>query len=152
MENKTDVTAPEHTQNLLITRQFNLPVELLFKAFVDATIFEQWMTTKVMHYEAKTHGAYAFETAHNGVVMFRAHGTFHEVIPNETIIRTFEMQDTGFPVQLEFLHFEAIDTQSSKLTMHILFKSAEARAQLLALPFAQGLQMAHDRLQHFLNI
>jgi uncharacterized protein YndB with AHSA1/START domain len=84
--------------------------------------------------------------------MFRAHGTFHEVIPNETIIRTFEMQDTGFPVQLEFLHFEAIDTQSSKLTMHILFKSAEARAQLLALPFAQGLQMAHDRLQHFLNI
>lgn len=151
MENKTIVTAPEHTQNLLITRQFNLPVELVFKAFVDAQIFEQWMTTKVTHFEARSQGAYAFETAHNGVVMFRAHGTFHEVIPNETIVRTFEMRDTGFPVQLEFLHFEAIDADSSKLTMHIIFKSAEARAQLLAMPFAQGLQMAHDRLEQYVN-
>ena len=84
-------------------------------------------------------------------MVFRANGTFHEFVPQKRITRTFEMQDTPFPVQLEFLEFEELTNQTSKLTMQIVFRSVEFRNRLLQMPFAHGLNMAHDRLQEKVN-
>ncbi|SKB84348.1 Uncharacterized conserved protein YndB, AHSA1/START domain [Sphingobacterium nematocida] len=151
MEHKTKVTAEDGKQDILITREFDLPLELLFKAYEEPELFEQWMGTKVLKMENKKHGSYAFETSHDGNVVFSANGTIQEFIPNQKITRTFEMENTGFPVQLEFLEFESLTDERSKLTMHIVFKSPAFRNQLMQMPFAQGLNMAHDRLQTILD-
>lgn len=151
MEQKTLVTAEENRQEIIVTRQFDLPVALLFRAYEEPALFEQWMGTKVLKMENKKHGAYVFETSHNGTVAFRANGTIHEFIPNERITRTFEMENTPFPVQLEYLQFEKLTNDTSKLTMHIVFKSVAFRNQLLQMPFVQGLNMAHNRLQAVLT-
>lgn len=147
MGQKTKVHAKEHTQELFITREFDLPLELLFKAYTDPELVEQWMGTKVLKMENKKHGSYSFETSHNGNVVFRANGTIHEFISNEKITRTFEMENTQFPVQLEYLEFQKLTEITSKFTMQIVFKSIEFRNQLLQMPFAQGITMAHNRLQ-----
>ncbi|WP_400260850.1 SRPBCC domain-containing protein [Sphingobacterium sp. SG20118] len=147
MERKTKVAAEDSKQEIIITREFDLPVTLLFKAYEEPELFEQWMGTKVLKMENKKHGSYAFETSHNGQVVFRANGTMHEFVPNQKITRTFEMEDSPFPVQLEYLTFEALTAETSKLTMHIIFKSVAFRNQLLQMPFAQGLNMAHNRIQ-----
>lgn len=151
MELKTKIQAEENTQELTITREFHLPLELLFKAYEDAALFEQWMGTKVLKMENKQHGSYAFETSHNGNIVFKANGTIHEFVPNQKITRTFEMENTPFPVQLEFLEFEKLTEETSKLTIKTIFKSVEFRNQLLKMPFAQGLNMAHDKLQELGN-
>ena len=52
-----------------------------------------------------------------------------------------------FGVQLEFLEFEELTEDTSKLTMHIVYRSVALRDQMLQLPFAQGINMAHNRLQ-----
>jgi uncharacterized protein YndB with AHSA1/START domain len=147
MERKTIVNAEEGKQEIIITREFDLPLALLFKAYEEPAIVEQWMGTKVVKLENKKHGSYQFETSHNGNVVFRANGTIHEFVLNQKITRTFEMENTPFPVQLEFLEFEKITEDTSKLTMHMVFKSVEYRDQLLTMPFAQGINMAHNRLQ-----
>ena len=59
------------------------------------------------------------------------------------------MENTPFPVQLEFLEFEKLTETTSKLTMHIVFKSIASRNQLLQMPFAMGINLAHNRLQAF---
>ncbi|MBZ5856942.1 SRPBCC family protein [Flavihumibacter profundi] len=151
MEQKTKVNAEEGKQELVITREFDLPLEQLFKAFEEPGLFEQWMGTKVLKMENKKHGSYAFETVHNGNVVFKANGTIHEFVKNEKIIRTFEMENTDFPVQLEYLEFEKLTDNISKLTMHIVFKSVEFRNKLLKMPFSQGINMAHNRLQEIAN-
>ena len=151
MERKTKVQAEDGKQEIIITREFDLPVALLFKAYEDPALFEQWMGTKVLKMENKKHGSYAFETSYNGEVVFRANGTIHDFIPNQKITRTFEMENTLFPIQLEYLEFEELGEQRSKLTMHMVFKSTEFRNQLLQMPFAQGLNMAHNRLQEIMN-
>lgn len=151
MEQQTKINAEDGKQEIVITREFNLPLELLFKAFEDPELFEQWMGTKVLKMENKKHGSYAFETSYNGNVVFRANGTIHEFVPNQKITRTFEMENTPFPVQLEYLEFEKLTDDTSKLTMHIVFKSVEFRNQLLQMPFAQGINMAHDKLQEIVN-
>ena len=87
------------------------------------------MGTKVLKLENKKHGSYQFETFDQGKCMFQANGTIHEFVPNQKIIRTFEMENTPIGVQLEFLEFEKLTENTSKLTMQIVYKSAEHREQ-----------------------
>ena len=61
MEQKTKINAEDGKQELVITREFDLPVELLFKAYVEPEIVEQWMTSKVVKLESKKHGSYQLE-------------------------------------------------------------------------------------------
>jgi uncharacterized protein YndB with AHSA1/START domain len=133
---------------LTITREFDLPLELLFKAYTEPEIVAQWMGTKVVKLENKKHGSYRFETSDakgNGV--FSANGVMHEFNPNQKITRTFEMENTPFPVQLEFLEFEQLTDDTSQLTIHIIYKSVEYRDKILQMPFAYGINMAHNKLQ-----
>lgn len=151
MGQKTKINAEEGKQDLIITREFDLPVELLFKAYSETELVEQWMGTKVIKLENKNHGSYQFETAYNGNVVFEANGTIHAFIPNQKIIRTFEMENAPIGVQLEFLEFEKQTDDTSKLTIQIIYKSEKHRAEQLKLPFATGLNMAHDKLQELLT-
>lgn len=152
MEQKTKVSAEDGKQELMITREFDLPLELLFKAYAEPEIVEQWMGTKVLKLENKKHGGYQFETADaQGNVVFQANGVIHEFSPNQKIIRTFEMENAPFGVQLEFLEFEQLTEDTSRLNIHIVYKSAALRDQVLKLPFAQGINMAHNRLQNIVS-
>jgi uncharacterized protein YndB with AHSA1/START domain len=152
MEQKTKIKAEDGKQELVITREFDLPLELLFKAYEDPEIVEQWMGTKVLKLENKKHGGWQIETSDaQGNAVFRANGVIHEFVPNLKITRTFEMENTPFPVQLEFFEFEKLTDDTSKLSMHIVFRSVEHRNQLLRMPFAQGINMAHNRLQEIVN-
>ena len=152
MNQKTKVNAENGKQDLLITRDFDLPVELLFKAYVEPDIIEQWMGTKVLKLDNKKHGSWQFETSDpKGNVVFRANGTIHEFSPNERITRTFEMENTPFGVQLEFLEFEKLTNDTSSLKMHVVYKSAGQRDQVLKLPFTYGINMAHNLLQEVLG-
>ncbi|WP_118193691.1 SRPBCC family protein [Albibacterium indicum] len=151
MEFKTKIHAEENKQELFITREFDLPVEFLFRAYEDAELVGEWMGTKVLKLENRKYGSWRFETSYEGQVVFAAEGVILEFIPNERITRTFEMENSPFPVQLEFLSFERIDEETSKITIQQIFKSVEFRNQLLEMPFAKGLSMAHDRLQQIFN-
>ena len=152
MEQKTKIDAENGKQEMIITREFDLPIELLFKAYVEPEIIAQWMGTKVLKLENKKYGSYQFETADaKGNVAFVATGVIHEFVPDEKITRTFEMENTPFGVQLEFLKFDKLSDDRSKLTMHVVYKSVALRDQILALPFAQGINMAHNRLQNIVN-
>lgn len=148
MEYKTKVNATENTQEILIRREFNLPVDLLYRAYTEAEFLEQWMGTYVLLLEAKQHGAYRFQTTDkDGHVLFQCHGVFHDVMPNQKIIRTFAMEHVPAEPQLEFLEFWPISESSSLLTIQMIYRSVAARDYTMKLPFAMGLNMAHDRLE-----
>jgi len=153
MELKTKVNAAEGKMDLTITREFDLPLELLFRAYTEPEIIEQIMsnpytTAKLLKFEGRNHGSYQQEsTDAQGKVVFRANGAIHEFRPNKKISRTFEMENTPFGIQLEIYEFEALTDSTSKLNMHVIYESVAQRDQVLKLPFAQGLNMAHNRIQ-----
>jgi uncharacterized protein YndB with AHSA1/START domain len=148
MEHKTKISAEDGKQELVITREFDLPLELLFKAHAEPDIVEQWMGTKALRFESKKHGCYRYETRDaKGNVVFQANGVIHEFVPNRKIIRTFEMENAPFGVQLEFLDFEQLTDNASKLNMHVIYESIAQRDQVLKLGMTQGINMAHNRLQ-----
>jgi uncharacterized protein YndB with AHSA1/START domain len=152
MEQKTKINAEDGKQDLVITREFDLPLELLFKAYEEPDLVEQVMGTKVLKLENKKHGSYQFETTDaKGNVVFQANGVIHEFSPNRKITKTFEMVNTPFGVQLEIYEFEKLTDDSSRLHMHVIYESVAQRDQVLKLPFAQGLNMAHNRIQDILS-
>ncbi|MFL5754266.1 MAG: SRPBCC domain-containing protein [Bacteroidia bacterium] len=157
MEQKTKINAEDGKQELMITREFDLPLELLFKAYTEPDLIEEWMsnpysTMKMLKFESRKQGAYHYESKDaQGKVVFRANGVIHELISNQKITRTFEMENTPFGVQLEIYEFIKLTEDTSKLTMHVIYESASQRDQVLKLPFAQGLTMAHNRLQEIAN-
>ena len=128
MEQKTKVNAEDGRQYLVITREFDLPAELVFQAFTEPELIEQWMGTRVLKMENKKHGGWEFETKDgNGNVVFKANGVIHDYIPNEKITRTFQMENAPFDVQLEFLEFEKLTDSTSALKMHVVYRSVALR-------------------------
>ncbi len=151
MELKTKIHAEDGKQELMVTREFDLPVELLFKAYEEPEIVEQWMGTKVLKLDSKKHGSYQFETTDPRGNKHCFNGVIHEFVRDQKITRTFEMENTPFPVQLEYLEFEKLTDDTSKLTMHIVYRSVAYRDQMLQMPFAQGINMAHNRLEEIVH-
>ncbi len=147
MERKTKIEAEEGRQDLRITREFDLPLGLLFKAYVEPNLVEQWMGTKVLKLESRKHGSYQFETTDPKGNKHGFHGVIHEFVPDRKIARTFEMERTPYGVQLEIYEFEQLGEETSKLRMHVIYESVEKRDEVLKLPFAYGINMAHNQLQ-----
>ena len=156
MEQKTKINAEEGKQELVISREFDLPLELLFKAHAEPDIIEQWMsneyaTTKVLKLEGKKHGSWQFETTDAKGNKYGFNGVIHEFSPNWKITRTFEMENTQFGIQLEIYEFEQLSDDTSKLNMHVVYESVAQRDEVLKLPFAQGINWAHNRLQDIVS-
>ena len=151
MERKTKVTVEEGKQELVITREFELPLELLFKAYVEPEIVAQWMGTKVLKLENKKYGGWHFETTDPKGNKYGFNGTIHEFVPDEKITRTFEMESIPYGAQLEFLEFTKLTDDTSKLDMHIVFRSVEHRDHMVKMGMAPGMNMAHNRLQEIVN-
>ena len=108
--------------------------------------------TKVLKLESKKHGSYQIETLDpKGNLAFRANGVIHEFVSNQKITRTFEMENMPFGVQLEIYEFEQLTSEASKLKMHVIYESVAHRNKVLQLPFAQGLNMAHNRIQDIVS-
>lgn len=152
MEHKTKVHAEDNKQEILITREFDLSVDLLFRAYTEAEILAEWMGTKVLKLENHKYGGWEIETSDpKGNVVFKAHGVIHEFEPEKRIVRTFQMSGEGFDAQLDFLDFEKVSDDTSRLTMRTIYKSVAHRDQVLRMPFAFGLNMAHNKLQEVVS-
>ncbi len=147
MEQKTKIHAEPGKQEIVVTRDFDLPVNLVFRAYTEPEILAQWMGTKVAKLECQSFGSFRFETTDPMGNLHVFSGTFHEIVPDKKITRTFLMENTGFEVQIEYLDFESVSESKSKLTMQMVFRSVEFRDKLLQMPFAFGLNMAHNRLE-----
>jgi len=151
MEMKTKVEAEEGKMDIFITREFDLPLELLFRAYTEAEFLEQWMGTKVERLENKKGGGYHFVTTDPKGNKYVFRGAVHDFIPDAKIVRTFEMEAAPLGVQLEVLQFEKLTDDTSRLTIHTIYESNELRDAQLQMPFKQGINMAHKRLEEILS-
>ena len=156
MDLKTKVTAEEGKHDLLITREFDLPVELLFKAYVDPEIIVQWKTpphatAKILKSAMGKHGSFQMQISDAvGNVMAVTHGVIHDFIPNRKIVRTFQVEGAPMGVQLEVYDFEKITDDTSKLKMHVIYETVAQRDMVYKAPNA-NMDSAFNRLEELLG-
>jgi len=156
--NKTTITADKGKQELFITREFDAPRELVFKAFCDPDILAQWMgprelKTKIEKLDNQSHGSWRFVHIDPAGNEYGFNGVIHEVSEPERVIRTFEFE--GLPekghVSLEFLTLEELPDSRTKMNIHTIYKSVEDRDGHVQSGMERGVVDSHARLDEWLQ-
>jgi uncharacterized protein YndB with AHSA1/START domain len=152
--NETRIVADPDVPLVRITREFDAPVDKLFRAHSDPDLFSRWngpngVTMTVDHFDCRTGGAYRYVILSRGVEQgFR--GSFHEVRPSELIVQTFTWEGMPDGVALEKLQLEDLGDGRSRLTATSLVDSFEARDAFLASGMETGVVEGYERLDALL--
>ena len=135
-QHETQVAAPPGLPIIEITREFDAPVDRLFRAHTERDLFTQWigpnsLQTNVDEWDCTTGGRYHY-TSGRGDENYGFFGSFHEVRTNERIVQTFTYE--GFPdsVSLEIMNFEELPGGRSRLRSVSVGESVEARDAMVA--------------------
>lgn len=156
--NTTNVIAEPGKQEMLVTREFDAPRELVFKAFTDPKLVSQWwgprrLATYVDKMDVRSGGQWRFVHRDAEGNEYGFHGTYHEVLAPERIIDTFEFE--GLPeaghVALETLKLEALPGGRTRLTTQSVFQSVADRDGALQSGMVGGIDETYERLGELLK-
>ena len=157
-KNKTTITAEPGKQELFVTREFDAPRELVFKAHTDPEIYAQWLgprglTTRFETFEPVSGGKYRFIQKDKDGNEFAFHGVTHEVTVPERIIGTFEFE--GLPeaghVILETSRFEELPGNRTRVTAQSVFQSVADRDGMIQSGMEHGVVDGYERLDEILG-
>jgi len=156
--NKTKITAEPGRQEFFITREFDAPRELVFKAFTDPKLYTQWLgprryTMNLEKFEPKSGGMWRYTHKDKDGNEFGFHGVYHEVLAPERMIDTFEFE--GLPekghVSLETAKFVELPGGRTRVTMQSVFQSVADRDGMMQSGMEQGINESFDRLDELLE-
>jgi uncharacterized protein YndB with AHSA1/START domain len=155
--NQTRITATPGKQEIFITREFDAPRELVFKAFTDPKLYIQWLGPRELvmtleKFEPRNGGMWRYIHKDKDGNEYVFHGVNHEVTAPERIIGTFEFE--GLPekghVILETARFEVLPGDRTKLTSQSVFQSVTDRDGMLQSGMERGVNDSYNRLDELL--
>ncbi len=151
---QTEIFSDPDVPLVRITREFDAPIEKVFRAHTDPELVVQWLgprslEMRIDHFDCRTGGSYRYLHVSDGNE-FGFNGCFHEVRPAELIVQTFTFE--GFPdgVALERLVFEDLGDGRTRLVGTSLVDSFEGRDGFLASGMEEGVREGYERLDELL--
>src|SRR5271168_531259 len=154
--NQTTVTVEPGKLEVLISREFEAPRELVFRAYTDPKLLVQWLGPRdlkmtVQQFDARSGGSYRY-THTRGNEDYKFHGVIHELTAPERIIQTFEFE--GFPepghVALETTRFTALPGNRTRVDTQSIFQSVADRDGMAEAGMKRGIEEGHQRLTDLL--
>ena len=153
-KHQTEIIVPEGLPLIELKREFDAPVDRLFRAWVDPDLFVQWIgprsiDTRIDEWDCTTGGHWRY-TSGRDEDTFGFYGSFHEVRENERIVQTFTYE--GFPdgVSLEIMTFEALDGGRTRLRAVSIVESVEGRDAFVASGMETGIVQGYEKLDELL--
>lgn len=155
---KANLVAEPGKQEFVITREFDAPRELVFKAFTDPKLYAQWigpkrLITTIETFEQRNGGSWRYIQKDQNGNEFAFHGVNHEVTAPERIIGTFEFE--GLPekghVALQTARFAALPGSRTKMTSQSVFQSVGDRDGMLQSGMEEGVNDSFNRLDELLK-
>jgi uncharacterized protein YndB with AHSA1/START domain len=152
----TRIVAERGKQEIIITRVFDAPRTLVFKAYTDPGLIPQWwgpkrFITVVDKMNIKQGGLWRF-VQHDQAAgeKFAFHGVYHVVREPELIIDTFEFEGMPGRVSLETITFAEVNGKTT-VRSHAVFQTVEDRDSMLDEGMEEGVFEGMDRLAGLLG-
>lgn len=151
---KLTVVAEPGKQEIFMTRHFDAPRELVFKAYTDPALTARWWglrqnTTHIDKMEARPGGSWRYVETDPEGNEFAFHGVYHDVVGPERIVQTFEYEGMPGHVIMETATFEDVGGRT-KMTAQSVFQSVEARDGMVASGMEYGAEEGYQRLDELL--
>src|SRR5215467_65688 len=158
VKNTTTITAEPGKQEIVITRDFDAPRELVFKAITDPKLIPQWwgpryLSTEVDRMDVRPGGQWRFINRDAQGNAYAFHGVYHEVLAPQRIIDTFEFEglpETGH-VTLDTMKLEELPGGRTRLISQAVFQSVADRDGMLQGDMEEGAKDTYDRLAELLQ-
>lgn len=152
--NRLKVTTPSDRE-IVLTRQFDAPRALVFKAMTDPSAIPHWWgprrySTIVDEMDVRPGGRWRFINRDADGHEFAFHGEYREVVPPERLVYTFEFEGMPGHVSLESITLEERDGKTTSVDV-VLFDSKADRDGTLESGMAGGATESMDRLEEFLR-
>jgi uncharacterized protein YndB with AHSA1/START domain len=154
-KNKTLVTVEPGKQEVFITREFDAPRELVYKAHTDPKLYVQWLGPRgyemiLEKFEPYSGGSYHYIHKDKDGNEYSFRGAFHEIAP-ERMIQTFEFD--GYPghVSLDSMTLEELPGNRTRITVHSVFQSVSDRDGMVQSGMERGITEGYERLDEVLE-
>jgi uncharacterized protein YndB with AHSA1/START domain len=151
---KTRISAPEGVPFIDITREFDAPRDLVYRAYVEPDLLKQWLGPRkyemqVQAWDARHGGKWAY-THSDEQASYGFRGVFHGDPSPDSITQTFEFDGWPGHVSLEHLRLEERDGRTI-VHNHSVYQSVEDRDGMVASGMEEGVNEGYDRLDEVLE-
>ncbi len=150
------VTLPTDTQ-ILITREFDAPKHLVYKAYTTPELIKRWWSSKrgemtVADVDLRVGGKWRFVMVTDGGFEVGFHGEYREIVPNERLVSTEVYEGAPIPEGGEeqpTLNTLTLAEKDGRTTLTVLVEAGipEIRDAIIESGMEAGLQDALDLLE-----
>jgi len=153
--NETEITADPDVPAVRIVREFDAPVDKVFRAHTDPDLVRQWLGPRrlemlIDHFDCRTGGSYRYIHRGEDGTEHGFFGSFHVVRPSTEIVQTFTYEGQPDGVALEQMLFEDLGDDRTRIVGTSLVSSFEARDAFLASGMEEGVNDGYERLDDLL--
>jgi uncharacterized protein YndB with AHSA1/START domain len=154
-KHQTEIIVPEGLPIIEIKREFDAPVDRVFRAFVEPDLFAQWigprgLETEIVEWDCSTGGHYRYRSPGEGDEVYGFYGSFHEVRENQRIVQTFTYEGWPDGVALEIMTLEALPDGRSRVHSVSVGESVEGRDAMVASGMESGVVEGYEKLDELL--
>lgn len=155
-KHQTEITADPSVPTIRIVREFDAPVERVFRAWVDPELFVQWVgprsiDTIVEQWDVRTGGSWRYTNQRGGERIAGFYGSFHEVRPNSRLVQTFTYDGAPDGVSLETMTFEDLGDGRTRTVGLSVVESFEIRDLILSSGMETGVLEGFEKLDALLT-
>ena len=153
---RTAIDAPTDVPTIVITRDFDAPRELVFRAWTEPDLVTQWLgprdvTMELTHWDCRTGGSWAYAAGREGDPGFSSfYGSFHEVREPSRLVQTFTWEGAPDGVSLETLTLEDLPDGRTRTVVVSVVASFEIRDMILSSGMDVGVVEGYERLDALL--
>ena len=147
------VTLPADEQ-ILITREFDAPKHLVFKAFTTPELVKRWWHANrgamtVAEIDLREGGKWRYVMVADGGFEVGFHGEYREIVPNERIVSTEAYEGIPDPDANATVNIATFTESDGRTTLTILVQapSKDVRDAIIESGMEDGLQDALDLLE-----
>ena len=152
---QTEITATPDSHEIVVTRTFDAPLDLVYQVITDPQHIPHWWGPArypaiVDQMDVRQGGVWRYVTRDTEGNEFNFHGIYHEIVPNERIVQTFEFEGMPGHVALETMRMEERD---GKTILHgsSVFQSVADRNGMLQSGMEGGTRETTERLAALLE-
>jgi uncharacterized protein YndB with AHSA1/START domain len=146
-----NVTAVPGSQSVSFTREIDAPRDVVFATMMDGDAIPLWwgpayLTTTVVTHEPRAGGSWRYDQKDPEGNTYTFRGVFHDVVPGERAVQTFEFSGMPGHVSLDTMTMEDVDGRTLIKGVTV-FQNVQDRDGMVTSGMERGMAEGYDRLE-----
>lgn len=154
MGNSTVITAEPGIPQVIVEREFDAPLDLVYRAWTEPELLKQWLgprnlTMRIERYDLRDGGTWRYVHIDPDGNEYAFHGVFHGDPSPDGLVQTFEFEGAPGHVSLDTLTLEERDGKTLARTNSV-FQTIAARDGMVQSGMERGINEGYERLDELI--